>query len=214
MVGRGESSWSEQGALPGAVVISVDAINQDEQDKLELENFARGLSAPAREDPGSKAYAGPARIRGRAMTPFDAVRMASGFVFAALAWWILSTMDLERSVSMGVGFGAFVGGLLFPSLVRLVLVRRAAPVTRSTRGTFELRFDAGHFSCTGAGTPEVRIELARVRSFTGGRRLSIELTDAPAATLPLTLPSKNNSPLASRLNDLLSASRAASSRAW
>lgn len=214
MQGAGRGSWQEQGSIPGPVVISVDAINQDEQDKLELENFARGLSAPSKEDPGGKAYARSSRMRSRAMSPMDAVRLASGFVFAGVSAFTLSETTLGGGPSFGICAGAFVFGIALPSIVRLVMAKRAAPVTRITRGTFELRLDAGFFSCTGAGTTEVRYELARVRSFSGGRRLSVELTDAPTATLALSVPSRDNTPLAARLNELLAASRATTSRAW
>jgi hypothetical protein len=216
MQARTDSPWQEQGALPGAVVLTVDAINQDEQDKLELENFARGLSAPAKEDAGGKAFRHHLRGRARAaqpMSPKDAIRLVLGFAFGGLTW--LATDSVVRDgLSTGLSVAAFVFGLGLLSIVDLVRASRAAPVARSTRGVFELRFDAGHFACSGAGVPEVRFELARVRSFTGNRRLSIELTDAPAATLPLSVPSKNNGALAARLNDLLAASRASSSRAW
>ena len=208
------STWEEHGALPGPVVLRVDGVNQDEQDKLELENFARGLSAPSKEDPGGKAYARGTRMGSRAMSPMDAVRLACAFVFAGVTAGTLSGTEVSGGVALGLGVGAFIFGLAFPTIVQLILAKRAAPVTRITRGVFELRFDAGHFACTGAGTAEVRYDLARVRSFTGGRRLSVELTDAPTATLPLSVASRNNGPLASRLNDLLAASRASSSRAW
>ena len=213
--GASGSTWQEQGALPGPVVIVLDAINQDEQDKLELENFARGLSAPAKEDEGGKAYARGTRMRSRAMSPVDAARLALAFVFGGITWLTLGgNPGVASEVATGVSMAAFIFGLAFISIVNVVLRKRAAPVLRTTRGQFQLRFDAGFFTCSGAGTNEVRLELARVRSFTGGRRLSIELTDAPAATLPLSVSNRNNGPLAARLNDLLAASRATSSRAW
>lgn len=212
---RPPDGWHEEGALPGAIVLSVDGVNQDELDKLEIENFARGLSAPAKEDPGGKPYARSSRMTAGAMTPTDGVRAVLAFLFAGIAIAISAGGETTSTFTIAMVVAAFLLGLGLPSIVRFILAWHAAPVVgRITRGTFRLSFDAGHFVCTGAGTPEVRIELARVRSFTGGRRLSIELKDAPTATLPLSVASRDNTPLAMRLNDLLSASRATSSRAW
>src|SRR2546427_882103 len=54
---RTSCEWSERGSVAedGGLVLAFRGINQDEQDRLDAQNFVRGLKAPARPDPDYEA---------------------------------------------------------------------------------------------------------------------------------------------------------------
>ena len=118
------SGWSEEGALPGALVLRFEGVSSAALEQIEIENFQRGLSAPEAEDRGGLAFATGPRTSS-AMTPLRAIGVALGFVFAGIAFGIGGELDLDPNVGVPLMIGAFLLGVLTPHVVRYFLGRRA-----------------------------------------------------------------------------------------
>ena len=65
-------SWAEEGSLPEKLVLTFQGVNSEALDRMEIENFKRGLSAPEADDPGGTAMA---HGRSRGLTPRQGIGM-------------------------------------------------------------------------------------------------------------------------------------------
>jgi hypothetical protein len=203
--------WSESNDPVGEVVVTFEGIDQDAQDSLDVENFARGVQAPSREDPGGKAYVRTQRTKNRVMTPADIVRFSLALLVALVTWGTLSELGVpDGFIAFGVICAFFVGAAI-PSLINLFRAKKAAPVARSVDERFTLRVGPGRFTLAGVQRPDLHVELRSIASFLGDHRLSVALTDGRTMVLPCKLRSKAHAELAQRLNQLVRDARAASS---
>jgi hypothetical protein len=203
---RMRSDWSEARGESGTS-LTFAGIDQDAQDALDAENFARGVTAPSAEDPGGKAFAG---WRTRALTPEDGMRLGLALLCMVLAGvFLLPENPSDRTVIVVLG-GAFVFGIALPSVVNLVRARRAKPVLRSTRDTFTLEVGPQGLVLRSQSGMARTFALASVDHFEGGRRLVVRLRDATSEALPCVLPSRAHDGLADRLNELVAEERARS----
>jgi hypothetical protein len=170
--------WRES-AADGGVILEFDGLDLDAQDELDMENFARGLKEPAKEDPGGKAFATTARMQARAISPRDAVKLFLALAFSGVAFVIAGELDLKEGPGYAIVGAAFFLGYATPAIVTAVLKKKAAPIARST---------AEHFRIT-VGPAELVVEGER------------------ASRLVCGLKTKFHPPLAARLNDLVAKAR-------
>jgi hypothetical protein len=197
------SDWQETRSAAGGMVIAFDGVNQDQQDQLDMENFARGVKTPAKEDPGGKAFAPNPRLRQRAMSPMDGVRLGLGLVLAFLGYEALSAAHVSGGALTGGMFGCFVLGTLIPAIVDLFRSKRAAPVARSTADAFHLTLSPAELTVEGQTMPRQVFAVEAIDRFTGVGRLTVHRRDGTAVALPCSLKHRMHGPLAARLNELL-----------
>jgi hypothetical protein len=202
------NEWQESGTITEGFVIAFLGINQDEQDKLDMENFARGLKEPAAEDPGGKAFARTARTRARAMTPMDAIRYGLGVVFGLVGYGIVEALDIKEGARIGIIVGFFVLGLCTPFLFNLVRSQQAKPVSRSTADSFRLTISPNELAVEGDALPRQAYDVESIVRVDGKTRLMLHLRDGKAVTLPCSLRSKQHVPLAARLEELVREAKA------
>src|SRR3954463_8386852 len=132
------AEWSESSGAVDELALMFEGIDQEAQDALDIESFARGVTAPSREDPGGKAFVRSSRAKARVLTPRDIVRQALAAVFAVVAWGTLAELGVSEWFGVfGVAVAVFFGGSI-PSLIDLFRAKRAAPVVRSTKDRFTL----------------------------------------------------------------------------
>lgn len=200
------NDWAESGAVETGLTLTFDGINLDEQDALDMENFARGVKEPAKEDPGGKAFAATPQMRSRAMSPMDAIKLG----LAAVAGLITFVIVGELKVSSNVGYPAVgvaaVLGFLAPTIVTAVLSKKAEPVQRMTQERFVITVSRDELSVEGERAPRVAIPVAEIDRVDGAGRLTVRTRDGRVVTLVCGLKSKFHPPLADRLNALLAPS--------
>jgi hypothetical protein len=201
------TDWQETGSPAERVVIAFDGINQDEQDKLDVENFSRGVKTPAAEDPGGKAFAKGSGLQRRAMSPMDAVRAGLGGAAAFVAYEILSGAHASPGALTGGVAGCFLFGYLSPSLVDLFRAKRAAPVARSTADSFRITLSPAELIVEGQTTARQVFAVETIDRVSGMGRLTVHRRDGTAVALPCSLKHRMHGPLADRLNELLRAAR-------
>jgi hypothetical protein len=202
------NEWQESGTIAEGLVIAFAGINQDEQDKLDMENFARGLKEPAAEDPGGKAFAKTARVRSRAMTPMDAIRYGLGAIFALVGYVITGELHAESGVMIGTVAACFVLGVSTPAIINLVRSQQAKPVSRSTADSFRLTVSPNELAVEGDALPRQAYDIDSIAKVDGKTRLMLHLRDGKAVTLPCSLRSKQHVPLAARLEELVREAKA------
>ncbi len=205
------ADWEEAGSPSGGMVIAFEGINQDEQDKLDMENFARGVKTPAKEDPGGKAFAPTRAMQRRAMSPMDAVRLGLGCVMAIVGYQVLSALGVSDGARFGGLIGCFFFGVLIPTLFDLVRRKQAAPVARATADSFRLTLSPPEFVVAGQTTPRQAFPVETIDHFSGIGRLTVHRRDGTAVALPCSLKHRMHGPLAARLDELLRDARASSS---
>jgi hypothetical protein len=203
------ADWQETGSTSEGVTIAFEGINQDEQDKLDMENFARGVKTPAKEDPGGKAFATTAAMGRRAMTPMDAVRTGLAAALAFAGYQILSAAHVTGGGLTGGVIGGAALGYALPSIIDLFRAKRAAAVTRSTADSFRLTLSPAELVVEGQTTPRQVIPVEAIDHFSGIGRLTVHRRDGTAAALPCSLKHRMHGPLAARLDELLREAKAA-----
>jgi hypothetical protein len=197
------ADWEE----PGGLVVAFVGINNDEHDKIEMENFSRGLKAPAKEDPGGKAFATNARMRSRAMTPMDVVKFALGAVVGLVGYLIAGALGLPPGTAWLVFLGCFFVGYLITYVVTAVLTQKAQPVARSAADTFRITLSSYELAVEGQTTPRVAIPIAEIDRFDGRGKLTVLRRDGSSVVLPCSLKSRFHGDLAGRLDELLRKAR-------
>jgi len=200
--------WKETGSVAQGCVIAFEGINQDEQDKLDVENFARGLKAPTQEDPGGKAFARTAGLRARAWSPMDAFRVGLGLALALLGHYGLEALGLSSGAVSGGTAAGFLLGVALPTIVALVQTEQAEPVERSTADAFRLTVSSAECVVEGQTTGRQAFDIAAIDRFEGVGRLTVYRRDGTAVALPCSLTHRMHGPLAARLNELLREARA------
>lgn len=161
--------WTEDGALPGTVTLRFEGVNSDALERIELENFRSGLSAPAAEDRGGMAFA-----RGRrssALTPERAVGVAFGFVFAGIAFAVGGSLDLSTGVGFALIAAAFLLGRAIPLIVRFLLGRRGAAQGVVVTETFTIEATNEAMTVRGASIGSVTVPLDDLLEVTVAPRL-------------------------------------------
>src|SRR5258706_16064011 len=104
------AEWSETRRAVDEVALVFEGIDQDAQDALDIENFARGVTAPAREDPGGKAFVRSGRAKARVLTPRDIVRQVLAIVCAVVTWGTLAELGVSDGlIVLGVAIAIFFG---------------------------------------------------------------------------------------------------------
>jgi hypothetical protein len=149
--------WTEEGALPGTVTLRFEGVNSDALERIEVENFQRGLSTPQAEDPGGTAFAEGRRTG--AMTPETAFGVALGVVFGGIAFAIGGSLDLGTGVGFALVFAAFLLGVGTPPLVRYLLVRRGASRGVVMTETFTIEATNDAMTVRGASIGSVTVPL-------------------------------------------------------
>lgn len=193
-------AWTEHGALcDDGIVVRFQGINQDEQDDLDAQNFVRGLKAPAPPDPDYDAIV-HASEDGRPGNSHDAARWITGCTLAALTI-LLMPAALGPFVLLAPPL-ALAAGYFAPSVVRSARELRAAPIRRSVRGIFECKITSARFVCSGF-LAEQSFDLHSMASFAGDTRLWLQFDDGRIVRLPIRLESRDQAPVAARLNELL-----------
>ncbi len=205
---RTMSDWQETGNASESIVLSFEGVNLDEKDALDMENFSRGLKAPADEDPGGKIYAANARIRSRAISPRDAFRLGLAAILGLGGYYGLVMLGVSGGVLLvGGGIGVFIGYAL-PTLFELVRAQQAKPIERTVDDSFRITVSPAGLTVEGQTIGRKEIELEAIDHFTGMGRLTIHgRTGAPIA-LACGLKNRSLQPLAARLDELVREAKA------
>jgi hypothetical protein len=199
--------WEETENISDGLVITFEGINQDAQDALDMENFARGLKTPAKEDPGGKAFARTASARSRAMTPMDGVRLGLGLLFGIAAFLTAGALKLSDGVWFGACAVAALAGYLVPDAVMAMRRRQAQPVARTTAESFRISLSPTELVVEGQAAGRKVIRVAEIDRFDGRGRLTMMRRDGGAVVLPCSLRSRSHGELARRLDELLGQAR-------
>ncbi len=189
------------------LALTFDGINLDEQDALDMENFARGVKEPAKEDPGGKAFATTPQMRSRAMSPMDAIRLGLAVVAGVITFMIVGELNVSPNIGYpAVGVAALLGAL-GPTIVTAILSKKAEPVKRMTQERFVITVSRNELTVEGERAPRVAIPVAEIDRVDGAGRLTVRKKDGGVVTLVCGLKSKFHPPLADRLNALLASAR-------
>jgi hypothetical protein len=168
--------------------IRVRAIDQDEIDAAERENFTRALQTPPKGDTRS----GPMWPRIAAVCLVVLAWAVSGLQLKPAGWAVFLGLPL-------VVFGSILLYRFLRSRTRPV-EKRAKEFALSIDDKIEVR----------VGDEVVRsFDLARVRSFRGGPRISVELDDGRIEPLPMRLETGDHDELAAEADEKLREAKAA-----
>lgn len=199
--------WTEEGALPGTLTLRFEGLNSEALERMEIENFQRGLTAPAAEDPGGTAFA-----RGRhasAMTPLQAIGVALGLIFAGLALAVGGSLGLSPGPGFALIFAAFVLGVATPKIVRFGLGRRAAVKGIVMTEAFIIEATSDSMTVRGATIGSVSVPLEDVVEVVAAPRLGWR--DRSGRFLPFPCGAAlntTNTALAARLQQVVTQVRA------
>jgi len=184
-----------------------EGVNSDALERIEIENFQRGLTVPQAEDPGGTAF-----TRGRrsgAMTPETAIGVALGFVFAGIAFAIGGSLDLGTGVGFALILAAFLLGLATPLLVRFVLGRRGATRGVVMTETFTIEATNEAMTVHGATIGAVTLPIDELAEVIAAPRLGWRDRSGTFKPFPCGFTvSAKNAALAARLQQIVTQVRA------
>ncbi len=194
--------WSEEGALPGTLVVRFEGVNSAALERMEIENFQRGLSAPEADDPGGTAFA-TGRQRGLALTPRQGIGVGLGCVLALVGYEIAESMSLGDGLEFAAMVIGFVIGMAILPIGYFLLARRAQVkgVVMTEPFTIEATPDA--MTIRGATIGSVSVPVTDVVEIVAAPRLGWRDKSGKFSSFPCGYTIKaNNVALAARLTQI------------
>lgn len=194
--------WSEEGALPGTLTVRFDGVNSDALERMEIENFQRGLSAPEADDPGGRAFA-TGRQRGLALTPRQGIGVGLGGVLALVGYSIAESAHLGDGYEflfMVIGFA--IGMALLP-IGFFLLSRRSQVKGVIMTEPFTIEATADALTFRGASIGSVTVPVGDIVEVVATPRLGWRDKSGKFSSFPCGYAMKaNNVTLATRLTQI------------